>query len=128
MYMPNNKSITYGIATYTTQKYICCHVYMCIYYQIHFVILVNHFSLLADEDTATQEYQEQLEELEAEEFPEEEEEEPEETEEEAEERMRTHLTEKFEEQNDALSNLKVIHMHLHNYTYTDIIICIHVHI
>ena len=96
-----------------------CHV--CGYilcYQILFVILADHCSLLADEeDTATQEYQEQLEELEAEEFPEEEEEEPEEMEEEAEERMRTHLTEKFEEQNDALSNLKVhvIHLHLHTH-------------
>ena len=53
------------------------------------------------------EYRERLAELDEEEFPEEEEEEDEEEEGDAKQRMRSALVEKFEEETEALSTLKV---------------------
>ena len=61
--------------------------------------------ILSDEEG--DEYRERLAELDEEEFPEEEEEEDEEEEGDARQRMRSALVEKFEEQTEALSTLKV---------------------
>lgn len=72
-----------------------------------------------EDDPFYDEYQDQLAELDAEEPPEEEEED-EEDEEDVEERMRSSLTEKFEEENDKLSTIQVrllnetyIYMHMY---------------
>ena len=66
--------------------------------------------VLSEEDSVMAEYQEQMAELEAEEMEEEEEEEEEEEDQDARKRMKDVLIEQFDEENEAVASLKVLHV------------------